>query len=719
MEIAQGGCFEMIRRLFFSIALVALIAAGIGYTPTPARAAVTSLADYLPSNTAVYADLTTPDVKTTVNGIAALLARLGVPVPSGNVFPLIDLGLTQVLKRSVTFDKDIAPWLGTNAAVGLIISDDLLNQPMDTRTNMPRTLQGLAVIGIKDRAAATAFLEAIFKDIEAQGLTFAQNATTFRGVDAISYSNAILGLQIVLTADAIIIPINGLDISTLGATTLSSDAKFQKTLALLPAGQTARVWIGNRLLRYYANVTFAGIQAANSLYGTPTAIAPMVSTAPAAYLPGVSDSAKVAAQATTAATRAATVRATTVATTRATLAATTAPTTVATTAATAAATTAATLAATRAATLAATSTATAAVTSAATATAAATRAATLAVTPAATGTPTIEQSMQMLQQAFEIYDGIVIGLRGQGKVLAIDYGTSINLEAAQKLSTQMGYSVNLATMYAKQKPLTLKLFDQLPNDALAVIYGTDLAAFYRALKTQALALDTMNLSGSAGLNPGQAAAFFTEIESGLKENLELDINEDILSWLGGDFAAYMVFNPRSDLAAASRGQWPFDHVLLVDSSDAPRSTAFIAKLNSASSAFGNKPTRLSPGSFLFQTENSFRIGLAQVDNTFVLSTGSALASATDAINGNFGQGRTTAAWTNAKAVIPADASQVLYLDITRIAAVVNQQIAFGDITLSASDRQALRAIDQFESALIYSAVKGPGEMTGTAALILK
>jgi len=711
MELAQGGCFEMIRRLFFSIALVALIAAGIGYSPTPARAAVTSLADYLPSNTAVYADLTTPDVKTTVNGIAALLARLGVPVPSGNVFPLIDLGLAQLLKRSVTFDKDIAPWLGSNAAVGLIISDEMLNQPMDTRTKMPRTPQGLAVIGIKDRAAATTFLEAIFKDIEAQGLTFAQSATTFRGVDATTYSNAILGLQIVLTADAIIIPINGLDISTLGTTTLSSDAKFQKTLALLPAGQTARVWIGNRLLRYYANFAFTGIQMQTSPFGTPIPLATMASTAPAAYLPDANDSAKVAAQATTAATLAATSAATVRATRRATRAATISTTAVATTAATRSATTAATLAATRAATLAATSPATA--------TAAANRAATLAVTPTSTEPPTLEQSMQMLQQAFDVYDGIVIGLRGQGKVLAIDYGTAINIEAAQKLSTQLGYNVNMVAMYAPQKPLTLKLFDQLPNDALAVIYGTDLAALYRALKVQALALDTMNLSRSTGLNPGQAAEFFAQIESGLKENLELDINDDILSWLGGDFAAYTVFNQRSDLAAASRGQWPFDHVLLVDSSNPVKSTEFITKLNSASSAFGNKPTRLSPGSFLFQTENSFRVGLAQVGSTFVLSTGSALASATDAITGNFGQARSTRAWANAKTNIPADASQVLYLDISRIAAILNEQIAFRDMTLSQSDRQALHALDQFESALIYSAVKGPGEMTGTAALILK
>jgi len=341
------------------------------------------------------------------------------------------------------------------------------------------------------------------------------------------------------------------------------------------------------------------------------------------------------------------------------------------------------------------------------------------VTPTSTEPPTLEQSMQMLQQAFDVYDGIVIGLRGQGKVLAIDYGTAINIEAAQKLSTQLGYNVNMVAMYAPQKPLTLKLFDQLPNDALAVIYGTDLAALYRALKVQALALDTMNLSRSTGLNPGQAAEFFAQIESGLKENLELDINDDILSWLGGDFAAYTVFNQRSDLAAASRGQWPFDHVLLVDSSNPVKSTEFITKLNSASSAFGNKPTRLSPGSFLFQTENSFRVGLAQVGSTFVLSTGSALASATDAITGNFGQARSTRAWANAKTNIPADASQVLYLDISRIAAILNEQIAFRDMTLSQSDRQALHALDQFESALIYSAVKGPGEMTGTAALILK
>jgi hypothetical protein len=224
------------------------------------------------------------------------------------------------------------------------------------------------------------------------------------------------------------------------------------------------------------------------------------------------------------------------------------------------------------------------------------------------------------------------------------------------------------------------------------------------------------------LNMPNVQQGFEQFEQGLKENLDLDVQADILSWLDGEFGIYMTYNKTSDIAVASKNQWPFDSTLVVSLSDPTKATSTIEKINATFSRNGIKPVTVSDGLYTMQGQSPLRIGYGVTQKSFVLTTGTGLLPAADAINGkdNLAAGKNPA-WKNMLATLPKGYNTLLYLDLGKINSVVTPLIASSKLPAKdAQDAKTLMAIlNQFESAGIYSRMVDNNSGVASFELMLK
>jgi hypothetical protein len=341
------------------------------------------------------------------------------------------------------------------------------------------------------------------------------------------------------------------------------------------------------------------------------------------------------------------------------------------------------------------------------------QAAALLDNPNSTPMPGQDRALELTNNIYKIIDGIAMGVRNDGKNFAFDVVSALNIEEASKLD-QIG---ELFTAFnTNVTPVTFKLASQIPNTALGVIYGTNLAQIYNGIKTQLTAYQNLMSSISPGLDTPEIVRGFEEFESGLKENLDIDWQADVLPWLGGEFAVYGVYNPTSDFALSSKNQWPFDSVLVIKSSDKAKTKAFVDKLESFAGAIGLKPAKVADGALSFNfPQSAFRLGVALVDDTFVVTSGTGLLAASDGINGK-GILADSAVWKRASAPFGKDAASAYFLDLTQLNAVVTKIV--GD-NAPADTKILLRVLGQFESATLYSTNFKDGVTTGSAVITLK
>src|SRR5690349_10975692 len=97
------------------------------------------------------------------------------------------------------------------------------------------------------------------------------------------------------------------------------------------------------------------------------------------------------------------------------------------------------------------------------------------------------------------------------------------------------------------QPLSGKLTAQIPSKAVGVLTGTNLARAYQLIRLELTAMSAMpNLSARQKEQFAQIQRGLTQFEQGLKSGFNIDIDQDVLSWLGGDFALYNVLNPNGD-----------------------------------------------------------------------------------------------------------------------------------------------------------------------------
>jgi len=350
-----------------------------------------------------------------------------------------------------------------------------------------------------------------------------------------------------------------------------------------------------------------------------------------------------------------------------------------------------------------------------------------AATPDPNADAAMQKSMQMAQDAIAANEGMAIAARMDGKVLALDTVQSVNMQAFTKALTAYGISDKLLQNLTL-KPVEAKLAEQIPAKALAALVASGLPGLYDGIK------EGLKLSGtfSAQMTPPggrnqmdveQITKAFDQFEAFLKLQFNLDVHDDILSWMNGEFALYMLFNPTGTLAKASRSQWPFDHVLLIQTSDAAKTTNFLAKLNAGLEANAKlKPE--SAGDNLFRLTvgsgaNAAEIGYGLVGNTFVVSTGTALDSAGAAVKGD-GVLSGSAVWKNAQASMVKPTTQVWFVNFTEIAPLVKALVTVQGGSNRSDTKAALALLDMLESASITTSPMGAdGVTTSSAQIVLK
>jgi hypothetical protein len=203
------------------------------------------------------------------------------------------------------------------------------------------------------------------------------------------------------------------------------------------------------------------------------------------------------------------------------------------------------------------------------------------------------------------------------------------MEAMTKLYKDLGLSENLIKNLTP-KPIESALAAQIPAKALAAVISSGLPQLYDGFK-EAMGLSNKMMQGMMqGMPRGRGPDFediqkgFEQFETALKVMFDLDLRQDVFSWMSGEFALYMLYNPSGSLAKMPNGQsWPFDHTLLFQTSDAAKTKSFLTKLNAGIEKTAKlKPT--SAGQDLYQIEppNGPAIAYGLVGNTFLITTGS-------------------------------------------------------------------------------------------------
>jgi hypothetical protein len=314
------------------------------------------------------------------------------------------------------------------------------------------------------------------------------------------------------------------------------------------------------------------------------------------------------------------------------------------------------------------------------------------------------------------------------KVLGLDFVQSINMEAMAKLYADLGLSENLIKNLTP-KAIESTLAGQIPAKALAAVISSSLPQLYEGFKEGLSVSGKMMegmMPGMAGMPRGGMPDFqdiqkgFDQFEAALKAAFDLDLRQDIFSWMTGEFALYMLYNPSGSLAKMPNGQtWPFDHTLLFQTSDAAKTKSFLTKLNAGIEKTAKlKPT--SAGQDLYQIEppDGPAIAYGLVGNTFLVTTGSGLSAASAAIKGDGVMSNETA-WKNALSSMVKPTSQVWFVNFTQIVPLVKSIVALQNDQRE-STKQGLAVLELLESASISGGVMLPDGMSvASMQIVLK
>jgi len=344
---------------------------------------------------------------------------------------------------------------------------------------------------------------------------------------------------------------------------------------------------------------------------------------------------------------------------------------------------------------------------------------TTAPTPTPTPMPTVSPERAELFKALLNLGSTAIGGRLEAKAMAIDVASVTNPEAIQTITRIMGLPADFQSQMILE-PLSGKLADQIPQNALGAIMGSGIPKGYHALRSVLASMpkmmELMGNGAEAAASEQQMKQSIAEMETGLKAGFDMDIEKDILSWMNGEFAVYTTFNPASDLMKSSKNQTPLDIAMLVQSTDKAKTGSFITKLNVGLTRFADSaPSNVGDNLFLFKGKDGTTVGYGLVNDTFVISTGSGLTPAKTAIAGD-GVLSKSDVWKHATADMPRTSQSALFVNLVEITKIAKQMSAGNS---SPSTTQGLALLDQFESVIAYGTASADGTSTGTIALLMK
>jgi hypothetical protein len=261
-------------------------------------------------------------------------------------------------------------------------------------------------------------------------------------------------------------------------------------------------------------------------------------------------------------------------------------------------------------------------------------------TPSPTPTPTPAPELFQLASTFKNLGATGIGIYGDAKTISMDVAFYVDPAGLQKVFNLIKMPVEVQ-LQAPAKSISLRQADQISNQALFVAIGSDLAQWFKNGLTLARGVAKLVdlMSGSSSSSASGLESGYAMLESSLKQMYGVDLNTDILSWLGGEFAFYATF----DVGVATRS--PFNAVMLIRATNTQKATTFVTKFNSAMMKLsGSSTTSPSDGLFTIpaaslatgsaMSTTGPTIGYGLIKDTLLITTGEGLSAAANAVRGD-------------------------------------------------------------------------------------
>jgi Protein of unknown function (DUF3352) len=275
------------RRWVVAIAIVALIAAGIGLVAFLAgRGGLAAIAPrYLPATTVAYSDVRFDLPGTQREEVSELLAR----------FPGFEDASTLELKADDTFDRlvksatedeisytgDIKPWFGGQVALGMTGLPNLGSLITGGGTGLELPVIGL--ISVKDAAAAEATLDRFAVEAQAAGMTVVTGEVdghpTWTISDQGGTDTGPRSATVTLTSDMLLVGMDAAAVAesvrlgTQGGANLAGSSAFSEATAELPEARLATLYLDGAALKLAGGALTAvpGLEAA--LESIPVSVA--------------------------------------------------------------------------------------------------------------------------------------------------------------------------------------------------------------------------------------------------------------------------------------------------------------------------------------------------------------------------------------------------------------------------------------------------------------
>jgi hypothetical protein len=217
------------------------------------------------------------------------------------------------------------------------------------------------------------------------------------------------------------------------------------------------------------------------------------------------------------------------------------------------------------------------------------------------------------------------------------------------------------------KPVNPDFARWMPADAVLSVHLRDLSAYYRAI----LSALRLTLSGQAELRAFELA--LRQFEEALRLSLGLDLNQDILSWLTGDFAILVAYTPQErsllELSIDPSLRLPFvgyDFGLVIEAPDPEKVAKLIATLgNALQVSLRNAPNvtatsdekRIKLAINLPNLTTPIEVVIGVNDAVFYIATGAAAAH----IESGAGGLLAAAGYREARQYLLPESNQVLYM----------------------------------------------------------
>jgi hypothetical protein len=271
-------------------------------------------------------------------------------------------------------------------------------------------------------------------------------------------------------------------------------------------------------------------------------------------------------------------------------------------------------------------------------------------------------------------------------VSAKDNGVQLDVASQAEVKTNYGTQ---AVSIAKPDASTL---NDIPADTVAFYAGTDL----KTLINSTLAAVRANATRNGGQDPVAAA------EEQLKKATGLDLEDDIIALLGGDFALSASPGDQRNPVTSALFQ------LKLNGGDRDKAVEVVDKLMKAAMPSGANSADVAGGKFYDLGSAMFGSSSSNVGITtgvgkdrfmiFYTANRDDMRSQLEDISGKMGQGfGTTSKWADAKNNLPKDSNAILYVDLDTIRSMYENGIP--------SDMQPV--LKPFKYVVMGSAVQVP------------